>query len=77
MIGGTIFCALFYWYMHLYDEPEIALDGVYYQRQSQLEEGNLFAVHSGTIMEEGGGKSSNSSGEIRGLPTTTTTASGL
>ncbi|KAK4183397.1 formate transporter [Podospora australis] len=75
MIGGTVFCGLFYWYMYLYDEPEIALDGVFYQTQSQLEEGNLFTVRSGTIVEDGGGKSDNSSsGEIRGIPATTSTS---
>jgi len=64
MIGGGIFCGLFYWYMHILGEPDIMVDGTYYQAQAQMEEGNLFTVRSGTIVEEEGGKSStNSSGE--------------
>ncbi|KAK3989887.1 Formate/nitrite transporter-domain-containing protein [Cladorrhinum sp. PSN332] len=63
MIGGGIFCALFYWYMFITGEDDIMLDGTFYQAQSDLEEGNLFAVRSGTIVEEQGGKSSNSSGD--------------
>ncbi|KAK4167110.1 Formate/nitrite transporter-domain-containing protein [Cladorrhinum sp. PSN259] len=76
MIGGGFFCGAFYWYMHILGEPDIMVDGTYYQTQASLEEGNLFAVRSGTIVEEQGGKSSNSSGDqihtVEGVSTAAT-----
>ncbi|KAK0748357.1 Formate/nitrite transporter-domain-containing protein [Apiosordaria backusii] len=66
MLGGFFFCGFFYFYMHLLGEEPIAVDGVYYQQpERSLEEGNLFSVRSGTIVEDGGGNSSNYSGEFK------------
>ncbi|KAK4224778.1 Formate/nitrite transporter-domain-containing protein [Podospora fimiseda] len=76
MIGGGLFCGVYYWYMYITGEPEIMLDGTYYQTQTDLESGNLFATRSGTIVEDQGGKSSNSSGDQihrHEVPTTTGT----
>lgn len=75
MLGGFFFCGFFYFYMHLLGEDPVAVDGVYYQQpERSLEEGNLFAVRSGTIVEDRGGKSSNSSGEFQRTVQTPTTA---
>ncbi|KAK0632749.1 Formate/nitrite transporter-domain-containing protein [Immersiella caudata] len=41
MIGGTVFCAGYYYYMYLHAEADIALDGTYYATQARLEEGTM------------------------------------
>lgn len=28
MIGGAVFCGMYYWYMFLFDQPDVAIDGV-------------------------------------------------
>jgi hypothetical protein len=38
IIGGAGFCGAFYYYLHLYDEPDMCVDGIYYER---LEEDTL------------------------------------
>jgi hypothetical protein len=31
MIGGAIFCGGYYWWMYIFAEPEIQVDGVYFE----------------------------------------------
>lgn len=31
MIGGALFCGMYYWWMFIFREPPIAVDGVYYE----------------------------------------------
>lgn len=33
MIGGAIFCGMYYWWMFIFREPPIRVDGVYYNQQ--------------------------------------------
>lgn len=30
MLGGALFCGMYYWWMYSYGEQPIAVDGVYY-----------------------------------------------
>lgn len=39
IIGGALFCGAYYWYMYLLNEPDIAIDGVYYARLDGVETG--------------------------------------
>lgn len=66
LIGGTVFCGGFYYYMFILGEPDIAIDGLYYAQTA--EEGempvsvttgrNLGDLESGnstsTALKEGG-----------------------
>lgn len=47
ILGGGGFCGAFYYYLHVLGEPDILLDGTYYER---LEEGTL--MRTSTIVEE-------------------------
>jgi hypothetical protein len=63
MIGGTVFCASYYYHMYMYGEPDICLDGTYYQ-PSRLEEGTLSTLQN------------NQSGEMSGNTTSVDLKSG-
>ncbi|KAK1826389.1 formate transporter [Podospora conica] len=39
IIGGALFCGVYYYWMFIFREPEIKIDGVYYQEK--MEEGSL------------------------------------
>lgn len=39
IVGGALFCGVYYYWMFIFREPEINIDGVYYQEK--LEEGTL------------------------------------
>ncbi|KAJ4297405.1 hypothetical protein N0V88_004326 [Collariella sp. IMI 366227] len=49
ILGGAGFCGAFYYWMHLYDQPEILVDGLYYER---MEEGTLVHSPSPTVVLE-------------------------
>lgn len=34
MIGGSVFCGMYYWWMYIFMEPPIAVEGVLYQPMS-------------------------------------------
>jgi len=57
MIGGTVFCAGYYYYMYIYGEPEICLDGTYYQ-PARLEEGTISTLQFGKSGEISGNTTS-------------------
>ncbi|KAK0657045.1 Formate/nitrite transporter-domain-containing protein [Cercophora newfieldiana] len=40
-VGGFVFCACYFYYQFIWGEEPIAIDGVYYQEQARMEEGNL------------------------------------
>lgn len=40
-IGGFVFCACFFYYQFMWQEGEIAVDGIFYESQARMEEGNL------------------------------------
>jgi hypothetical protein len=64
ILGGAGFCGAFYYWLYIFDEPDICVDGAYYQ---QLEEGTLFGSRSPTVAVEAvGGKDSSSSGDLAG-----------
>lgn len=64
ILGGAGFCGAFYYWLYIFDEPDIAVDGTYHQR---LEEGTLFESRSPTVTVEAvGDKSNNSSGNLAG-----------
>ena len=39
ILGGALFCGVYYYWMFIFREPEIKIDGVYYQEK--MEEGTL------------------------------------
>ncbi|KAK4454544.1 Formate/nitrite transporter [Podospora aff. communis PSN243] len=49
LIGGTIFVGGFYYYMFVWGEPDIAVDGAYYT--ARLEEGNLDTSTSSATLQ--------------------------
>lgn len=59
ILGGAGFCGAFYYWLHIFDEPEICVDGTYYQR---LEEGSLFG--STVVVDTGSDKDGSSSGDV-------------
>ena len=64
ILGGAGFCGAFYYWLYIFDEPDIAVDGTYHQR---LEEGNLFESRSPKVAAEAvGDKDNSSSGDLAG-----------
>ncbi|KAK4044374.1 Formate/nitrite transporter-domain-containing protein [Parachaetomium inaequale] len=64
VMGGAGFCGAFYYWLYIFDEPDICVDGAYYQR---LDEDTLFGSRSPTVaVEADGGKDGSSSGDLAG-----------
>jgi hypothetical protein len=65
ILGGAFFCGAFYYWLYIFDEPDISVDGVYYQR---MEEGTLFASPSPTVIAEAVGdcRGNSSPGDLAG-----------
>lgn len=56
VLGGSIFCGAFYYWLYVLNEPEISVDGIYYER---LEEGILSpASRSDTVLVRDSGNDS-------------------
>lgn len=36
IVGGALFCGMYYWWMFVFREPPIPVDGVYYDAQGPL-----------------------------------------
>lgn len=66
ILGGACFCGAFYYWLYIFDEPDISVDGIYYQR---LEEGTLFTTPSTTVVVESSGDSrgNSSPGDLAGV----------
>ncbi|KAI1812143.1 Formate/nitrite transporter-domain-containing protein [Poronia punctata] len=66
MIGGTVFCASYYYYMFIYGEPDIMIDGVYYRHvdlarvQGRMEEGAVTTIRA--TPEQSGDETAGSTG---------------
>jgi hypothetical protein len=60
ILGGAGFCGAFYYWLHIFDEPDICVDGTYYQR---LEEGTLFG--STVVVDTASAKGGSSTENVR------------
>lgn len=47
ILGGSLFCGMYYWWMYLFGEPAIAVDGVYYDSMHSIHSsaGHLDTAH--------------------------------
>lgn len=57
VLGGTIFCGGYYYYMFIYGQPDIMLDGLYYHDIIAMEQGTLQTLQA----------SAGKSGEVNNL----------
>ncbi|KAH6854107.1 putative formate/nitrite transporter family protein [Chaetomium sp. MPI-CAGE-AT-0009] len=64
ILGGAGFCGAFYYWLYIFDEPDICVDGIYHQR---LEEGTLFESRTPTVaVQTVGDRDTSSSGDLAG-----------
>ncbi|KAM7202675.1 Formate/nitrite transporter domain containing protein [Rhypophila sp. PSN 637] len=61
IIGGAVFCGGYYYWMYIFRQPEITVDGAYYQPRPREDEHTLQVYRSGDDIEHranGGGQNS-------------------
>jgi hypothetical protein len=52
IVGGALFCGGYYWWMYLAEEPDVAVDGVYYERVPHLEGRKITHIWRRQVDEE-------------------------
>jgi hypothetical protein len=73
IIGGGLFCGVYYWWMYVFMEPEISVDGIEYQRTENLN-GMALPFHFGKAKRDEehspSGKSEDGQHEVTGIART-------